>query len=134
MDSNYSFMFLQRLVKEETAACRHAHSPFKCRLFFKSILILVLVLALWRWLNGVDSLESNQECIIGYRNLINILRHCLASIRKIEDRRNPECLKTFKPSKGTHFYDSQHHCWRYQTEPRYQISMSPFQKVLHDTE
>ena len=31
-------------------------------------LLLVFGLILWKWMNGMDSLCSNQECRIGYKN------------------------------------------------------------------
>ena len=66
---------------------------------------LVFGLILWKWMNGVDSLGSNQECRIGYRHSHSRVcrigyRHShsrvsqsLASIRKLGNRRSSEGLK-----------------------------------------
>ena len=55
-------------------------------------------------MNGVDSLGSNQECRIGYKHFHSRVSQCLASIRKLGNRRSSEGLRSFKPSKGTHLF------------------------------
>ena len=55
-------------------------------------------------MNGVDSLSSNQECRIGYRHSHSRVSQCLASIRKLGNRRSSEGLPSFKPSKGTNLF------------------------------
>ena len=50
-------------------------------------------------MNGVDSLGSNQECRIGYKHSHSRVSQCLASIRKLGNRRSSEGLRSFKPSK-----------------------------------
>ena len=55
-------------------------------------------------MNGVDSLGSNQECRIGHENSHNRVSQCLASIRKLGNRRSSEGLHSFKPSKGTNLF------------------------------
>ena len=45
-----------------------------------------------------DSIDSNQECKIGYKNFTNGVSQCLANIRKLENRRSSERLRSFKPS------------------------------------
>ena len=55
-------------------------------------------------MNGVDSLGSNQECRIGYRHSHSRVSQCLASIRKLGNRRSSEGLRSFKPSKGTNLF------------------------------
>ena len=55
-------------VKAELSTCRHGRPQVTCRLLYKSVLLLVFGLILWEWMNGVDSLGSNQECRIGYKN------------------------------------------------------------------
>ena len=55
-------------------------------------------------MNGVDSLGSNQECRIGYRHSNIRVSQCLASIRKLGNRRSSEGLRSFKPSKGTNLF------------------------------
>ena len=52
-------------------------------------------------MNGVDSLGSNQECRIGNKHSHSRVCQCLASIRKLGNRRSSEGLRSFKPSKGT---------------------------------
>ena len=48
----------------EMTTCRHGRPQFSCRLLFKSVLLLVFGLILWKWMNRVDSLGSNQECLV----------------------------------------------------------------------
>ena len=55
-------------------------------------------------MNGVDSLGSNQECRIGYRHSHSRVSQCLASIRKLGNRRSSEGLRSFKPSKETNLF------------------------------
>ena len=55
-------------VKAELTTCRQGRPQVSCRLLYKSVLLLVFGLILWKWMNGVDSLGSNQECRIGYRH------------------------------------------------------------------
>ena len=55
-------------------------------------------------MNGVDSLGSNQECRIGYKHSHSRVSQCLASIRKLGNRRSSEGLRSFKPSKGTNLF------------------------------
>ena len=50
--------FVQRLVKKETVACRHAHSQVTYRLFYKSVLLFVLGLAFRRLINDADNLKT----------------------------------------------------------------------------
>ena len=50
-------------------------------------------------MNGVDSLGSNQECGIGYKHSHSRVSQCLASIRKLGNRRS-----SFKPSKETNLF------------------------------
>ena len=66
--------------------------------------LLVLGLILWKWMNGVHSLGSNQECRIGYKHFHSRVSQCLASIRKLGNRRSSEGLRSFKPSKGTNLF------------------------------
>ena len=55
-------------------------------------------------MNGVGSLGSNQECKIGYIHSHSRISQCLASIRKLGNRRSSEGLRSFKPSKGTNLF------------------------------
>ena len=99
-------------VKAELSTCRHGRPQVTCRLLCKSVLLLVFGLILWKWMNGVDSLGSNQECRIGsnqecrigYKHSHSRVSQCLASIRKLGNRRSSEGLHSFKPSKGTNLF------------------------------
>ena len=53
-------------VKAELSTCRHGRPQVTCRLLYKSVLLLVFGHILWKWMNRVDSLGSNQE----YRILV----------------------------------------------------------------
>ena len=55
-------------------------------------------------MNGVDSFGSNQECKTGYKQSHSRVSQCLASIRKLGNRRSSEGLRSFKPSKGTNLF------------------------------
>ena len=55
-------------------------------------------------MTGVDSLGSNQECRIGYKHSYSRVYQCLASIRKLGNRRRSEGLRSCKPSKGTNLF------------------------------
>ena len=79
-------------------------TPRSRRLLYKSVLLLVFGLILWKRMNGVDSLGSNQDCRIGYKISHNRVSQCLASIRKLGNRRSSEGLRSFSPSKGTNLF------------------------------
>ena len=91
-------------VKAELMTCRQGRSQVSCRLLYNSVLLLVFGLILWKWMNGVVSLGSNQECKIGYIHPHSRVSQCLASIRKLGNRRSSEGLRSFKPSKGTNLF------------------------------
>ena len=84
--------------------CRHGLPQVTCRLLYKSVLFLVFGLILWKWMNGVDFLVSNQECRIGYKHSHSRVSQCLASFRKLGNCRSSEGLRSFKPSKGTNLF------------------------------
>ena len=77
-------------VKVELSTCRHGRPQVTCRLLYKSVLLLVFGLILWKWMNAVDSLGSNQECRIYYKHSHNRVSQCLASVRKLGNRRSSE--------------------------------------------
>ena len=91
-------------VKAELTTYRQGRPQVSCWLLYKSVSRLVFGLILWKWMNGVDSLGSNQECRIGYRHSNSRVSQCLASIRKLGNRRSSEGLRSFKPSKGTNLF------------------------------
>ena len=92
------------IVHAELSTCRHGRPQVTCRLLYKSVLLLVFGFILWKWMNGVDSLGSNQKCRIGYKHFHSRVSQCLASIRKLGYRRSSEGLRSFKPSKGTSLF------------------------------
>ena len=47
------------------------------------------------------SLDSNQECDIGFGNSPGSLFHFVAYTRKLGNRRSSEGIRSFKPSTGT---------------------------------
>ena len=74
------------------------------RFFFCFLFFCFFGLILWKWMNGVDSLGSNQECRICYKHSHSRVSQCLASIRKLGNRRSSEGLRSFKPSKETNLF------------------------------
>ena len=88
-------------VKAELSTCRHSRPQVTCRLLYKSVSLLVFRLILWKRMNGVDSLGSNQECRIGNKHSHSRVFQCLTSIRKLGN----------------------HPGWGYRNEPRSQVSM-----------
>ena len=117
-------------VKAELSICRHDRPQVTCRLLYKSSLLLVFLLILWKWMNGVDSLGSNQECRIGYKNSHSSVSQCLASIRKLRNRRSFEGLRSFKPSKETNLFILIILAGDKEMNPGPQVSMWLIQKVL----
>ena len=91
-------------VKAELSTCRHGRPQVTCRLLYKSVLFLVFEPILLKWVSGVHSFCSNHECRIGYKHFHSRVSQCLASIRKLGNRRSSEGLRSFKPSKGTNLF------------------------------
>ena len=61
-----------------------------------------------------DSMDSNQECGIGFGNSPDSLSHFLAYSRKLGNRRSSEGLRSFKPSRGTNLLvRTDHPGWGY---------------------
>ena len=87
--------------KSDTGELSHGRPQVTYRLLYKSTLFLVFGLILWKWMNGVKSTYSNQECKIGIKKLTNGVCQCLAYTRKLGNRRSSEGLRSFKPSNGT---------------------------------
>ena len=82
--------------KAELSICRHGRPQVTCRLLYKSVLLLVFGVILWKWMNGVDSLGSNQECRIGYKYYHCRVSQCLASIRRLGNQRSSQGLRSSK--------------------------------------
>ena len=53
----------------ERSTSRHGHLEASARLLYRLALVLVLAFIVWKWLNSVRSLDSNQECGIGFWKL-----------------------------------------------------------------
>ena len=49
-------------------------------------------------------LVHHQECRIGYKHSHSRVSQCLASIRKLGNRKSSGGLRSFKPSKGTNLF------------------------------
>ena len=86
----------------ERSIPRHGHLQAISQLHYRLALVSVLGLIVWKWVNLEHSLDSNQECGIGFGNSPGSLSHFLAYSRKLGNRRSSECLRSFKPSRGTH--------------------------------
>ena len=92
---------MRKSVKVELSTCRHGRPQVTCRLLYKSVLLLLFA---FLEMKGVDSLRSNQDCRVGYRHSHSKVSQCLASIRKLGNRRSSEGLSSNKPSKGTNLF------------------------------
>ena len=96
---NMTFGLVHSSVERSTS--RHGHLQASARLLYRLALVLVLGLIVWKWVNLEHSMDSNQECGIGFGNLPGSLSHFLAYSRKLGNRRSSEGLRSFKPSRGT---------------------------------
>ena len=83
-------------VKSKLSTCRHGRPQVTCRQHYKSVLLLVFGLILWKWMNGGDSLGSNQECRTGCKHSHSRVSQSLASIRKLGNIRSSEGLRVTK--------------------------------------
>ena len=85
----------------ERSTSRHGHHQASARLLYLLALVLVFGLIVWKWVKLEHSMDTNQECGIGFGNLPGSLSHFLAYSRKLGNRRSSEGLRSFKPSRGT---------------------------------
>ena len=85
----------------EQSTSRHGHLQASARPLYRLALVLVLGHIFWKWVNLDNSMDSNQECGIGFGNSPGSLFHFLAYSRKIGNRRSSEGLRSFKASRGT---------------------------------
>ena len=85
----------------EQSTSRHGYLQASARLLYRLALFLVLGFIVWKWVHLEHSLDSNQECGIGFGNSLGSLSHFLAYSRKLGNRRSSEGLRSFKPSRGT---------------------------------
>ena len=59
----------------ERSTSRHGHYQASARLLYRFALVLVLGFIMWKWLNSVHSLDSNQEFCIGFAESLGIISH-----------------------------------------------------------
>ena len=90
--------FVRKSIKGELPTCRHGRTQVTCRLLYKSTLLMVFGLILWKWMNGMEYTDSNQECKIGYKKSPT---EYLSVWHILRNRRSSEGLRSFKPSNGT---------------------------------
>ena len=88
----------------ERSAARHGHPQARARLLYRLAFALVLGFIIWIWLNSVHSLDSNQECCIGFGYTSGSVPHFLAYSRKLRNHRSSEGLHSFKPSRGNNLH------------------------------
>ena len=79
---NMAFGLIHSRVERSTS--RHGHLQASARLLYRLALVLVLGLIVWKWVNLEHSMDSNQECGIGFGNLPGSLSHFLAYSRNLE--------------------------------------------------
>ena len=85
----------------ERSTSRHGHLQASARLLYRLALILVIGFIMWKWLNSVHSLDSNQECCIGFGDSPGSISHFVANSSELGKCRSSEGLHSFKPSRGT---------------------------------
>ena len=79
---NMAFGLVHSSVERSTS--RHGHLQASARLLYRLALVLVLGLIVWKWVNLEHSVDSNQECGIGFGNLPGSLsRHVIRPRRQI---------------------------------------------------
>ena len=88
-------------LSAEQSISRHGHPQASARLLYRLALVLILGFTVWKWMNLEHSLDSNQECDIGFGNSPASLFHFVAYTRKLGNRRSSEGIRSFKPSRGT---------------------------------
>ena len=76
-----SFGLVHSSVERSTS--RHGHLQASARLLYRLALVLVLGLIVWKLVNLEHSMDSNQECGIGFGNLPGNLSHFWAYSRKL---------------------------------------------------
>ena len=65
---NMAFGLVHSSVERSTS--RHGHLQASARLLYRLALVLVLGLIVWKWVNLEHSMDSNQECGIGFGNYL----------------------------------------------------------------
>ena len=79
---------------------RHGHTQASARLLNRLALVLVLRFIVWKWLNSVHSLDSNQDCGIDFGNSSGSLSH----FGILKETWKPQIFigcTSFKSSRGT---------------------------------
>ena len=84
---NMAFGLLHSSV-ERSSTSRHGHLQASARLLSRLALVLVLGLIVWKWVNLEHSMDSIQECGIGFGNSPGSLSHFMAYSRKLGNRRS----------------------------------------------
>ena len=75
--------------------------PGACRLLYSLALLLVFSLCILRWTTTLVELDSNPDCEIGLKNLVDGIAQSLACTRKIGNRTGSEGLQSFNSPKET---------------------------------
>ena len=79
---NMAFGLVHSSVEQSTS--RHGHLQASARLLYRLALVLVLGLIVWKWVNLEYSMDSNQECGIGFGNLPGSLSHFCEKLETAE--------------------------------------------------
>ena len=88
-------------VKAELSTCRHGRPQVTCRLLYKSVLLLVFGLILWKWMSAQGFSWFKPGMWDWLQTFPQQSNSVLANIRKLGNHRSSEGLLSFKPSKGT---------------------------------
>ena len=99
---NMAFCLVHSSVERSTS--KYGHLQASARLLYRLALVLVLGLIVWKWMNLEHSMDSNQECGIGFGNSPGSLSHFVAYSRKLGNCRSSERLRSFKPSRLTNLF------------------------------
>ena len=81
----------------ERSAARHGQPQARAQLLYRFAFVLVLGFIIWKWLNSVHSLNSNQECSIGFGYTSGSIPHFLACSRKLGNRSSSKGFLALNP-------------------------------------
>ena len=87
-------------VKAELTTCRQDRPQVSCRLLYKSVLLLVFGLILWKWVEWILWVQTKN---VGLVTDIPTAEY-LSAWQVLGNRRSSEGLRSFKPSKGTNLF------------------------------
>ena len=122
--------FVRKSDKGELSTCRRGRLRGHMSATLQIHFTFVFGRILWKWMNGVESTDSNQECQIGYKNFTNGVSQCLAYTRKLGNRRSSEGLRSFKPSNGTNLITLLILAGDIEMNPGPRVLMPPLQKTI----